>query len=149
MARGLYLDYRENATYLDAAGDQCERLVDLGAHVQLWLDPRVHSEARRFTDPAEGLRSITEVPGVTMDEVYARLAARGHRVLTRDLTTRDVKRTPLRVVRTFIPGLVPNAPAAFAYFGMRRFDEAAHARGWRSTSVRSPEDFSLIPPPHM
>lgn len=149
MARDLYLDFREDATYLDAAGDQCEHIVDLGAHVQLWLDPRVHGKARRFTDPAEGLRSITEVPDVTMDEVYTRLSARGHRILTRDVTTRDVRRTPLRVVRTFITGLVPNAPAAFSYLGMPRFEEAARSRGWRSTRICAPEDFSLIPPPHM
>lgn len=149
MARGLYLDFRDDATYLDAAGDQCEHIVDLGAHVQLWLDPRVHGQARRFTNPAGGLRTITDVPEATMDEVYARLATRGHRILTRDVTTRDVRRTPLRVVRTFISGLVPNAPAAFAYLGMRRFADAARARGWRSTRIHAPEDFSVIPPPHM
>lgn len=149
MARGLYLDFREDATYLDAAGGQCERIVDLGAHVQVWLDPRVHGEARRFTDPAGGTRSITEISAVTMDEVYTRLAAHGHRILTRDLTTRDVRRTPLRVVRTVVTGLVPNAPAAFGYLGMPRFEDAARARGWRDSPILAPEDFSLIPPPHM
>lgn len=149
MARGLYLGFREDASYLEAAGHQCEHIVDLGAHVQLWLDPRVHGEARRFTQPADGIRRITDVPETTLDEVYARLAAHGHRILTRDVTTRDVRRTPLRVVRTFITGLVPNAPAAFAYLGMRRFEEAARARGWRSTRLQEPQDFSLIPPPHM
>ncbi|WP_435299079.1 YcaO-like family protein [Timonella sp. A28] len=149
MARGLYLDYREDAAYLDAAGPQCERVIDLGAHVQVWLDPRVHAEARRFTQPAQGMGSIADIPAVTMDEVYQRLAARGHKVFTCDLTTQDVRRTPLRVVRTFITGVVPNAPAAFAYFGMSRFADAARERGWRTTWQGDAADFSFVPPPHM
>ncbi|WP_238580762.1 YcaO-like family protein [Streptomonospora alba] len=149
MARGLYLDFREDGSYLDSAGEHCRNIVDLGAHVQLWLDPRLHAQARRFTEPALGLRPITRIPAVSMEEVYRRLARRGHRVLTRDLTTADVGRTPLRVVRTFITGLVPNAPAAFAYLGMARFEEAARARGWRASWTGNPEDFTLVPPPHM
>ncbi|MBB6174917.1 ribosomal protein S12 methylthiotransferase accessory factor [Nocardiopsis mwathae] len=149
LARGLYLDFRADATYRDAAGEQCENIIDLGAHVQLWLDPRVHEEARRFTAPALGTRPITALEPVAMGEVYRRLARRGHRILTRDLTTTDIRRTPLRVVRTFITGLAPNAPAAFAYLGMPRFRDAAIERRWRTTWNEGPEDFTLVPPPHM
>ncbi|GAB3213656.1 YcaO-like family protein [Marinactinospora thermotolerans] len=149
MARGLYLDFRADASYLDAAGAHCENVIDLGAHVQVWLDPRVHGEARRFTAPALGVRPISAIPAVSMDEVYRRLAARGHRVLTRDLTTSDVGRTPLRVVRSFVTGLVPNAPAAFAYLGMPRFEHAAIERGWRTSWDGGPDDVTLVPPPHM
>ncbi|MBV2364168.1 YcaO-like family protein [Streptomonospora nanhaiensis] len=149
LARGLYLDFRDDAAYRDAAGEQCENIIDLGAHVQLWLDPRVHEEARRFTAPVLGTRPITALEPVTMDEVYRRLARRGHRILTRDLTTTDIRRTPLRVVRTFITGLVPNAPAAFAYLGMPRFADAAAERRWRTTWSGGPKDFTLVPPPHM
>ncbi|NYH54826.1 ribosomal protein S12 methylthiotransferase accessory factor [Nocardiopsis arvandica] len=149
MARGLHLDFRADAAYLDAAGAQCEHVIDLGAHVQIWLDPRVHGQARRFTAPALGLRPVTEVPAVSMDEVHRRLADRGHRVLTRDLTTSDVRRTSLRVVRSFVTGLVPNAPAAFAYLGMPRFEHAALERGWRTSWDGSPTGLTLVPPPHM
>ncbi|MFW5418731.1 YcaO-like family protein [Nocardiopsis sp. CNT-189] len=149
MARGLYLDFREDASYRDAAGEQYRDIVDLGAHVQLWLDPRVHAEARRFTEPALGTRPITDLEPVDMGEVYRRLAHRGHRILTRDLTTADIRRTPLRVVRTLITGLVPNAPAAFAYLGMPRFREAALERRWRTEWSGGPSDFTLLPPPHM
>ncbi|TLW90351.1 hypothetical protein FFT09_20755 [Saccharomonospora piscinae] len=149
MARGLYLDFRADASYLDAAGAHCEHIIDLGAHVQVWLDPRVHREARRFTDPAGGTRAVTEIPAVSMEEIYRRLAVRGHRVLTRDLTTSDIRRTPLRVVRTIVTGLVPNAPAAFAYLGMPRFERAALERGWRTSWDGGPHSFTLVPPPHM
>lgn len=149
LGRGLYLEHRDDARYLDAAGAHCERVVDLGAHVQVWLDPRVHHHARRFTAPAGGTQPITDVPSVNMTEVYQRLAERGHRVLTRDLTTSDVARTPLRVVRSIVTGLVPNAPAAFAYLGMPRFTHAALQRGWRTRFDGGPDDVTLIPPPHM
>lgn len=149
MARGLYLDFRADAGYLDTAGPQFEHVVDLGAHVQVWLDPRVHGEARRFTAPELGIRPISEVAPVSMDEVYQRLDARGHRVITRDLTTSDVRRTSLRVVRSFVTGLVPNAPAAFAYLGMPRLEQAALERGWRTSWDGSPADLTLVPPPHM
>lgn len=149
MARGLYLDFREDAQYLDSAGEECEHIIDLGAHVQIWLDPRMHEESRRFNSPSQGVRPISDIASVTMSEVYHRLAERGHRVLTRDLTTQDVKQTSLRVVRSVITGLVPNAPAAFAYLGMARFREASLERRWRSTWNGGPTEFSLVPPPHM
>ncbi|MDF2991350.1 MAG: hypothetical protein K0S37_1864 [Microbacterium sp.] len=149
MAKGLMLDFRPNADYLTAAGPQFERVIDLGAHVQVWLDPAVHGEARRFTAPAFGVRPLSAVPAVTMAEVHDRLRRRGHRVLTRDLTTADVRRTPLRVVRTLVTGLVPNAPAAFSYLGMPRLRDAAQERGWRSAWSGGPADFTLLPAPHM
>lgn len=149
MAKGLTLDFRPHADYLAAAGPQFENVIDLGAHVQVWLDPSVHDEARRFQSPAQGVRPLSAVDPVTIDEVYGRLRDRGHRVLTRDLTTSDVRRTDLRVVRSIVTGLVPNAPAAFSYLGMPRFREAAEERGWRTTWTGGPEDFTLLPAPHM
>ncbi|WP_217178782.1 YcaO-like family protein [Streptomyces sp. AC495_CC817] len=149
MAKGLTLDFRHDADYTAVAGAQFENVIDLGAHVQVWLDPAVHVEARRFRSPARGVRPLSALAPVTMAEVYERLRRRGHRVLTRDLTTADVSRTSLRVVRSFVTGLVPNAPAAFAYLGMPRFGEAAQERGWRRAWTGGPEDFSLLPAPHM
>lgn len=147
MAPGLYLDHREDRRYLDSAGPDFARVRDLGAHVQVWLDPRVHPLADRFTAPALGTVPISEVPATDVAEVRRRLHEGGHRVITRDLTTRDVAQTPLRVVRTFVTGLVPNAPAAFRYLGMPRFAEAARRRGWDPVDLHEP--LALCPPPHM
>ena len=69
--------------------------------------------------------------------------------MTFDLTTEDVAETPLRVARVLVSGLLPNAPAAFGYFGCPRLAEAAVARGWRATPPSAPEDYTLAPPPHM
>lgn len=147
MAPGLYLDHREDSRYLDSVGPDFARVRDLGAHVQVWLDPRVHPLAERFTAPALGSVSIAEVPATDVAEVRRRLHGGGHRIITRDLTTRDVAQTPLRVVRSFVTGLVPNAPAAFRYLGMPRFAEAARDRGW--DPIDADEPLALCPPPHM
>ncbi|MFJ3957076.1 YcaO-like family protein [Arthrobacter sp. NPDC090010] len=149
MAKGLYLDHRADRAYLDDAGEHCSAVRDLGAHVQLWLDPRLHGMAARFMEPERGLVDVAELNTVPMPEVRRRLAAAGHTVHLRDLTTSDVAATGLRVVRAVVGGLVPNAPAAFAYLGCPRFADAALARGWRTTAPHGPDDFTLVPPPHM
>lgn len=148
MAPGLYLDHRADRRYLDSAGPGFEHVRDLGAHVQVWLDERVHRLANRFTEPALGVLGVDQVEATTPDEVRRRLLAADHRIVTRDLTTRDVARTSLSVVRTFVTGLVPNAPAAFRYLGMPRFDHAARARGWVPADAAT-EPLTLCPPPHM
>ncbi|MEO3976652.1 YcaO-like family protein [Streptomyces sp. CAU 1734] len=152
LARGLYLDHRADRRYLDDCGERFERVRDLGAHVQVWLDPRMAPLAGRFTEPALGVVPVSEA-GAPREggraALEARLAGRGHRVVTFDLTTEDVAETELRVARVLVSGLIPNAPAAFAYLGAPRFAEAALARGWRITPPAGPDDFTLAPPPHM
>ncbi|PRH76727.1 hypothetical protein C6N75_24055 [Streptomyces solincola] len=149
FARGLYLDHRPDRRYLDACGEDFASVRDLGAHVQVWLDERMAPLARRFTEPALGTVPVGAVPRGDRAALDAALAAGGHRVITFDLTTEDVAETPLRVARVLVSGLVPNAPAAFGYFGCPRFGEAAVARGWRTRRPDRPADFTLAPPPHM
>ncbi|MET9514892.1 YcaO-like family protein [Streptomyces sp. NPDC002994] len=149
FAPGLYLEHRADRRYLDDCGTDFAAVRDLGAHVQVWLDERVTPLAARFADPAGGVVGIGDVEPGSRSALDARLAAGGHRVVTFDLTTEDVTATPLRVARVLVSGLLPNAPAAFGYFGSPRFAEAALSRGWRSVPPRAPQDFTLTPPPHM
>ncbi|MEU6061873.1 YcaO-like family protein [Streptomyces sp. NPDC047097] len=149
LAPGLYLDHRPDRRYLDDCGPDFARVRDLGAHVQVWLDPRTAPLARRFTEPALGTIAVTDLRDGSRAELDARLAEGGHRVITFDLTTEDVAETPLRVARVLVSGLIPNAPAAFAYVGCPRFAEAALRRGWRTSPPAGPADFTLAPPPHM
>ncbi|OEJ93775.1 YcaO-like family protein [Streptomyces thermolilacinus] len=149
LARGLYLDHRADRRYLDVCGEDFAAVRDLGAHVQVWLDPRMAPYARRFTAPALGTVPVQDIPHGSPGKLRARLAEGGHRVITLDLTTEDVAETPLRVARVLVSGLVPNAPAAFAYLGCPRFADAALARGWRDRPPAGPGDFTLAPPPHM
>lgn len=145
MAQGLMLEHRPERDYLDVAGPDFAHVRDLGAHVQVWLDPRTHVLAGRFTEPEPV--PLGEVEATDLPTLRRALHDGGHRVLTRDLTTRDVAQTSLRVVRTLVTGLVPNAPAAFRYLGMARFDDAARDRGWPLADPTDP--LALCPPPHM
>ncbi|MEE1756617.1 YcaO-like family protein [Streptomyces sp. SP18CS02] len=149
LARGLYLDHRADRRYLDDCGDDFRAVRDLGAHVQVWLDPRMAPYVRRFTEPALGTVDVRDIAPASRTALDARLAAGGHRLITLDLTTEDVAETPLRVARVLVSGLIPNAPAAFALFGCARFARAALDRGWRTTAPTGPGDFTLAPPPHM
>ncbi|MER7045318.1 YcaO-like family protein [Streptomyces jumonjinensis] len=149
LARGLYLGHRDDRRYLDDCGPQFGAVRDLGAHVQVWLDPRTAPLAERFTRPRLGVVGIESVEPGSRAALDARLTAGGHRLITLDLTTEDIAETPLRVARVLVSGLVPNAPAAFGYFGCPRFARAATGRGWRTVAPGGPGDFTLTPPPHM
>ncbi|MCE7083418.1 YcaO-like family protein [Streptomyces sp. ST2-7A] len=148
LARGLYLDHREDRRYLDAAGPRCEAVRDLGAHVQVWLDPRTHPLAERFTRPALGTVPVDRIEAGSPARLEAALRAGGHRVFSVDLTTEDIAETPWRVVRVLVSGLVPNAPAAFSYLGCPRFAERRPRDGGKGRGP-GPEDLTLLPPPHM
>ncbi|MBW3085512.1 hypothetical protein KEM60_01712 [Austwickia sp. TVS 96-490-7B] len=147
MATGLHLDHRDDHHYLDSAGPHFAAVRDLGAHVQIWQDPRTHHLARRFTHPDLGVGDLHEIEAISSAHLRRRLADAGHRVVVKDLTTPDVAPTGLAVARVLVSDLVPNAPAAFAYYGMPRFADAARQRGW--PIPHGPDDLELTPAPHM
>ncbi|MFB9312280.1 YcaO-like family protein [Nocardioides plantarum] len=142
LSEGLYLPHRPDRDYLSVAGAQQERVRDLGAQAQVWLDPEVQRRLLpRFTSPPATV-GISDLPRGTEDGLLATLAGSGHEVVVCDLTTPDVALTPLRVVRVCARGLVPNAPAAFPYYGLPRWAEI----GGRSPT---PETLLLLPPPSL
>lgn len=147
MAKGLHLEHRKDRKYLDSCGEHFRSVRDLGAHVQVWQDPRTHKLAQRFTHPPEGVGSIQEIEPVSAVQLRRHLAEAGHQVVVKDLTTPDVAPTGLAVARVLVSDMVPNSPAAFAYYGMPRFEQAARARGWKVSM--NPNDLLLTPAPHM
>ncbi|CCH30606.1 YcaO-like family protein [Actinosynnema sp. NPDC047251] len=121
LARGLYLPHRADRRYRDDAGAEYAEVRDLGAQVQVWLDPRVQAELLpRFTRPERMTRPQTRGDLPALRESLA-----GNRIATVDLTTEDVAEAGLRVVRVCATGLVPNAPAAFRYLGLPRWGDPA------------------------
>lgn len=135
LARGLYLPHRADRRYRDDAGEGYSRVRDLGAQVQVWLDPRVQEDLlHRFTEPHRwAALQPTAQPGGNLAGLLESLG--GNRIATADLTTPDVAEAGLRVVRVCATGLVPNAPAAFRYLGLPR---------WGDTSSLVPD-----PPPFL
>lgn len=142
LSEGLYLPHREERDYLSLAGPQCSAVRDLGAQAQVWLDPAVQRRLLpRFTAPGRTV-GLDELPVGTEAGLRAALATAGHDVVVCDLTSPDIALTPLRVVRVCARGLVPNAPAAFQYFGLPR---------WAEVGGREPDPASLLllPPPSL
>lgn len=142
LSEGLYLPHRPDRDYLAVAGEQCSAVRDLGAQAQVWLDPEVQLRLLpRFTRPTETV-GLDALPTATESSLRSALRAAGHEVVVCDLTTPDVALTPLRVVRVCARGLVPNAPAAFPYYGLPRWTEVAGR-------APTPESLLLLPPPSL
>lgn len=152
LSRSLYLPHRADRRYRDDAGPRFERVRDLGAQAQVWLDPRVQAEwAPRYTEPEEVV-GLDALPVGDAAGLRRRLEEAGHEVVVCNLTTPDVALTPLRVVRVCARGLVPNAPAAFTYAGFPRFAEVAvtvPGRSGRYADPTDPDSLVLVPPPSL
>ncbi|GAA1514830.1 YcaO-like family protein [Nocardioides humi] len=142
LSEGLYLPHRPDRDYLAVSGEQCAAVRDLGAQAQVWLDPAVQRALLpRFTEPSATV-GLDELPTGTEPGLRAALAAAGHEVVVCDLTTPDIALTPLRVVRVCARGLVPNAPAAFPYYGLPRWSQVAGR-------PPTPDSLLLLPPPSL
>jgi ribosomal protein S12 methylthiotransferase accessory factor len=151
LAEGLYLPFREDRHYLDDVGPGFAKVRDLGAQVQVWLDPRMQRRlVDRFTSPGTTI-GLGDLPRGSLEELTASLDDAGCRVAQADLTTSDVAHTALRVVRVCATGLVPNAPAAFRYLGLPRWREVIAARGWAcgADPQSGPDGLVLDPPPFL
>lgn len=141
--------YRADRRYLDVYRGDFRDCNDLMAQQQVHLDPRAHDLVRSWTDvPAtRALDDLPRLPDRRLSTYLDILHSHGLEVIHVDVTTPDVRATGMRVVRVLIPGLAPNAPAAFPFLGNRRIqDEAVHL-GWRTTPLAE-EDLNYVPLPH-
>ncbi len=102
----------------------------------------------RFTAPATR-GPLRTGPAGDLASLTAALLADGHRIARVDLTTPDVAETPWRVVRTCATGLVPNAPAAFRYWGLPRWRDTARAHGLGLDPAAGPDGLVHCPPPFL
>ncbi len=142
FAAGVYLAYREDRRYLDDAGTDFRHVRDLAMQTQLWLDPRLHPLAERFTSPSRLVDAATIDDG-SIDAVIDTLICRGKPPVAFDLTTADIAEIGAATVRVLAPGLQPNAPAAYQYIATDRL-EARRRALWSNT----PPLPVLAPPPH-
>jgi ribosomal protein S12 methylthiotransferase accessory factor len=114
--------HRADRRYASSYRADLSDVVDYGCHLQLHLDPVVQ---RAFLDELDrsirGRVTLEEVQdGPRDDELAARFAALGERVITVDVTTDDVRAGGLHVVRVLVPGRYSNAPHGLPFLGGTR-----------------------------
>ncbi|WP_103349754.1 YcaO-like family protein [Amycolatopsis sp. CA-128772] len=135
--------WRADRGYLDDFRRDFRDVVDLTAQVQLHLDPRAQDLIRPWLDvPAE-----RPLPPPAEEDLRALVERRGYEVFRADITTPDVRAAGLRVVRTLVPGLVPNTPAAFPALGRGVVANTAVELGWRAEPLDEAA-VNLVPMPH-
>ncbi|AZI58969.1 hypothetical protein EH165_13265 [Nakamurella antarctica] len=142
-----YLPYRADRRYLDDVGENFCNIKDLAAQTQLWLDDRLHPMLERFRGDGRRPVDIASLPPGDTQEFQEALHRDNFHPVTIDLTTADVAQTPLAVARVIVPGLLPNAPAAYPYLGTQRLTEIALSHG-RSGFRPKLANVTLTPPPH-
>jgi ribosomal protein S12 methylthiotransferase accessory factor len=108
--------YRADRGYLGAGRADFADALDFAAHAQLYLDPRMRAQLARILHPAHH-ESLPAQDGADLLDL---LIGQGFQVLAVELTTSDVAAAGCRVVRVVVPGLYPNAPAAFPFLGGNR-----------------------------
>lgn len=102
-------------------------VIDYGCHLQMYLDPVVQdSFERELTNATAGHVALADLPGepnMTLADLVKRIADAGLRVISVDVTTDDVARSGLRVVRVVVPGLYSNSAAGMPFLGGTRLPE--------------------------
>jgi ribosomal protein S12 methylthiotransferase accessory factor len=106
--------FRPERDYAEAFRADYRDLIDLPAVAQLYLDPRMQGEALDRLRPTKTVR-LAEIPAGEGDLDLPTISV--------DLTTPDVRKAGLTVVRVIVPGLYGNAPAAFPYLGGTRLSD--------------------------
>jgi ribosomal protein S12 methylthiotransferase accessory factor len=154
MASG-YLDpsvfrsYRADRRYAAAFASDFSDITDLGSQSQYYLDPDTHHHAQRILAPPRTvtLESLPSLTGNTRAGILELLRRRGLRAISVDVTTPDVALSGMRVVRVIVPGLYPNAPAAFPFLGGRRLYDEPAAMGWLAHPLQAAQ-LVRAPLPH-
>ncbi|NJO81371.1 MAG: hypothetical protein HC828_00515 [Blastochloris sp.] len=145
-----YQPFRPDRRYRDSFRADFRDVVDLGSQAQIYLDPRMHPYLERIMRP-EHYTSLASVPSIRADDLRAtylnRLAERGYRAYSVDLTTPDIRSVGLHVVRVVVPGLYPNAPAAFPFLGGDRLYREPYDLGWIPAPLPMSE-IVRVPLPH-
>ncbi|GAA1017390.1 hypothetical protein Aple_032930 [Acrocarpospora pleiomorpha] len=141
--------WRGDRAYLDSYDPDFRDVNDLMCQQQVFLDPRAAERVRPWLDVPVS-RRMDEIPSLPDRslETYRRLVeSRGYEIVYVELTTQDVAKAGLRVVRVLIPGLVPNFPAAFPFLGRGRIQQHPVSLGWREAPLPE-EKLNYFPLPH-
>lgn len=154
MARGyldpsVYRPFRADRRYAESFADDFSDITDLGSQSQYYLDPRTHQRLQGILEPPTtvSMDSLPALYGNTRAALLEQLRQRRLRAISVDVTTPDVALSGIRVVRVIVPGLYPNAPAAFPFLGGRRLYEEPAAMGWLANPLHV-DQLRRAPLPH-
>ncbi|MFI6910397.1 YcaO-like family protein [Nonomuraea sp. NPDC050394] len=141
--------WRADQAYLDSYDPGFRDVNDLMCQQQVFLDPRAAEIVRPWLDtPAtRDVDDLPRLPDRSLDTYRKLVESRGYEIVYVELTTQDVAKAGLRVVRVLIPGLVPNFPAAFPFLGRRRIQDEPVRLGWRERPLAE-EELNHFPLPH-
>jgi ribosomal protein S12 methylthiotransferase accessory factor len=141
--------WRADRAYLNDYAPDFRDVRHLMTQLQAALDPRLIEQARPWVDTPPGLTfaDLPCLPNRSLATYRERIEAAGHEIFYADLTTPDIAYTGLNVARVLIPGLVPNAPAAFPPTGGGRVQHMAVQLGWRTTPLME-DELNYLPMPH-
>lgn len=146
-----YLPWRRDRAYRRSYRSDLRDLVDLGCQAQWYLDPRAQDLAEAHLaamGAGPALPPERHLGGADRRDTYLQLLTEaGFRPVSVELTTTDVAAAGLSVARVIVPGLIPNAPAAFAYDGGSRIRHEPVRLGWADHPLELAE-LSPLPLPH-
>jgi ribosomal protein S12 methylthiotransferase accessory factor len=111
--------WRADRRYADVYRSDFADVMDYGCHLQLHLDPEI--QTRFESELAGAVVGEVELDSLTSPiDTESALTGSGFRPAWVDLTTTDVLRTGLHVVRVVVPGCLTNAAAGLPFLGSPR-----------------------------
>ncbi|MFV0525283.1 MAG: YcaO-like family protein [Acidimicrobiales bacterium] len=128
--------WRQDRSYLLDYRPDWHDAVDPGCHMQAYLDPQLADDLERELTSwplldSEMHEPLGSPPAMDLPGIVATLTDAGIRAVSVDVTTSDVRRAGLSVVRVIASGLYSNGAAAFPFLGGTRMDRRANGTGLR------------------
>lgn len=119
----LYVPHRPDRSYADDYPAPFRNMLDLPSVGQYYLDPRAQKRLKERFHKLSRKKTSAECSAIdiTYSDLTERLGAFGACVA--DLTTNDIRKCGLSVVRILAPGLYGNSPPAYPLLGGKRLYE--------------------------
>lgn len=119
--------WRADRHYADVYRSDFADVMDYGCHLQLHLDSEI--QARFESELADAVVGEVDLDSLTSPiDTESALTGSGFRPAWVDLTTTDVLRAGLRVVRVVVPGCLTNAAAGLPFLGSPRLVDGLAGR---------------------
>ncbi|MFE9676987.1 YcaO-like family protein [Streptomyces sp. NPDC006259] len=141
--------WRRDRRYLDSYRADFSDVVEQLCQQQVYLDRRAADRVAPWAWdlPPGSWADVPVLPGSGLGVLLDRVRARGHEVITVDLTTTGAAAAGAHAVRVVVPGSVGAAPAAYPALGGGRMRGAGARLGWHPSALGE-EQLNTFPMPH-